>query len=299
MLILCGGIMTHLVLGGTGTVGGAVVKRLLADGQTVKVLTRTPERAALLPKGVQPVIGDLTNPATYPNIFKDFDTLFLLIANSITEVHEGLAAAGEAARAGVKRIVYLSVHRAEAGPAIPHFGGKIAIEEAIKRSGVPYTIIRPNNFYQNDYWFKDVILKYGIYPQPFGDTGLSRVDVDDIADASFNALTKSGHENQTYALVGPEALTATQTARMYSEALGREIKYGGNDLDAWTKANLAYLPHWMVWDFALMYKLFQDEGLIASDSDLKETVRVLGRQPKRFSDFVKITASAWKQPTHA
>ncbi len=286
--------MTHLVLGGTGTVGGAVVRKLLAAGHSVKVLTRSTEKAASLPKGAQAVVGDLTNPATYPGVFRDFDTLFLLIANSITELHEGLAAVNESKRAGVKRIVYLSVHRAESGPAIPHFGGKVAIEEAIKKSGVPYTIIRPNNFYQNDFWFKDVILQYGVYPQPLGDVGVSRVDVDDVAEASFNALTKPGHEGQSYSLVGPDALTGPAVARMYSEELGREIKYGGNDLDAWTKVNIAYLPHWMVWDFALMYKLFQEEGLKASPSDLMQTERAVGRPPKRFADFVKATVSAWK-----
>ncbi len=68
--------------------------------------------------------------------------------------------------AGVKRLAYLSVHNVVDAPHLPHFGSKIAVEIAIKASGVPFTILRPNNFYQNDSWFKDAMLQYGVYPQP-------------------------------------------------------------------------------------------------------------------------------------
>ena len=59
-------------------------------------------------------------------------------------------------------------------PHLPHFGAKLPIEAAIKASGIAYTIVRPNNFYQNDYWYKDAMLQYGVYPQPLGGVGLSR-----------------------------------------------------------------------------------------------------------------------------
>ena len=59
-------------------------------------------------------------------------------------------------------LAYLSVHNVDAAPHLPHFGSKIAVEIAIKASGVPFTILRPNNFHQNDSWFKDAMLKYGV-----------------------------------------------------------------------------------------------------------------------------------------
>jgi len=94
--------------------------------------------------------------------------------------------------ATVKRVVYLSVHHADKAAWLPHFGSKIGVEEALKVSGIPFTILRPNNFYQNDYWFKDVLLQYGVYPQPLGSTGVSRVDVRDIADGV--ALSKQTNQ---------------------------------------------------------------------------------------------------------
>jgi uncharacterized protein YbjT (DUF2867 family) len=285
--------MKHLILGGTGTVGGAVVRELMARGEAVKVLTRSPEKARALPEGAESVVGDLRDPGCYHRVFSDFDTLFLLNAVIDTELQEGLAAVNEARRAGAARIVYLSVHDAEKGPHVPHFAAKLAIEEAIRRNGIPYTILRPNNFYQNDYWYQDVILEHGIYPQPIGDVGISRVDVRDIAEAAANALTRTGFENRSFALVGPEPLTGADCARAYGEVFGREVRYGGNDLQAWARESSKMLPAWMVYDLALMYALFQDRGLHATAEQIAETERVVGHLPRTFGDFVQETATIW------
>jgi uncharacterized protein YbjT (DUF2867 family) len=279
--------MRHLVIGGTGTVGSGVVSGLLARGEEVRVLTRSPERAAQLPAGAIPVIGDLGDPDTYPGIFRDFDTLFLLNPVANTELQEGLGALNEAVRAGAWRIVYLSIHDLERAPAVPHFAAKLAIENAIRQSGVPFTILRPNNFYQNDIWYRDIIRQYGVYPQPIGNRGVSRVDTRDIATAAVNALTDGEHEGRTYALVGPEVVTGESTARTYSEVLGREVRYAGDDLVEWARQARAMLPGWMVYDFGLMYDFFQREGLVASDAQLRETEAAVGAPPRAFADFAR------------
>ena len=285
--------MKHLILGGTGTVGGAVVGELMERGEAVKVLTRSPEKASALPAGAESVIGDLRDPGSYHRVFSDFDTLFLLNAVIDTELQEGLGAVNEARRAGAARVVYLSIHDAEKGPHVPHFAAKLAIEEAIRRSGISYTILRPNNFYQNDYWYQDVIREHGIYPQPIGDVGISRVDVRDIAEAAANALTRTGFENRSFTLVGPEPLTGAECARAYGEVYGREVRYGGNDLQAWARESGKMLPAWMVYDLALMYALFQDRGLHASAEQIAETERIVGHLPRTFGDFVQETATVW------
>jgi hypothetical protein len=95
----------------------------------------------------------------------------LLNAVSPTETHEGLMAVNSARMAGVKRIVYLSVADLEKAPHLPHFGSKMAIEHVIKTSGIAYTILRPNNFFQNDCWFKEALMVYGVYPQPHRSPG--------------------------------------------------------------------------------------------------------------------------------
>ena len=286
--------MNILVTGGTGTVGSQVVRELLSRGAQVQVLTRDPAKGAKLPAGVKVVTGDLMKVETVRRVFKGVDGVFLINAVSPTEVHEGLLSVCALRDENVKRLVYLSVHHADALPWVPHIGGKLGIEQAVLKSGVPATVLRPNNFYQNDYMFKDVILQHGVYPQPLGDIGLNRVDVRDIAEAAAIALTTSGHEGQTYDLVGPEAHTGISTAEAWSRALGRPIVYGGNDLDAWEKQALKYMPDWAVYDVRHMYVFFQAKGLKASPEAIERQTKLLGHSPRSFGAFVGETAAAWK-----
>lgn len=286
--------MKILVTGGTGTVGSAVVRELVARKADVQVLTRDKSKGSQLPQGVTAVEGNLQEVSTVRRVFDDVDTVFLLNAVSPTESSEAHMAITAMRRAGVKHVTYLSVHDADKAAWLPHFGAKVGIEEGLKASGIPYTILRPNNFYQNDYWFKDVLLQYGVYPQPLGDAGVSRVDVLDIAEAAAIALTTPGHEGQTYNLIGPEEMTGTNTAAAWSRVLGRPITYAGDDLDAWEKQSLQYLPDWMVFDFRMMYQHFQERGLKASPEDIARQTKLLGHAPRAFDAFAAATAASWK-----
>ena len=285
--------MSILVTGGTGTVGSAVVKELQRRGEAVKVLTRDPSKLKEA-KGVTAVKGDLLEPASVRQVFEGIDRVFLINPVSQTEANEGLMAITAMRNAKVRRVVYVSVHHADKAAWLPHFGGKLGVEAGLQASGIPFTILRPNNFFQNDYWFKDVLLQYGVYPQPLGSTGVSRVDVRDIAEAAAVALTTSNQEGETYDLVGPEAVTGSSSAKSWSEALGKPIAYAGDDLDAWEKQQLQYLPAWMVYDFRYMYLHFQKDGLIASAEAIARQTKLLGHSPRAFDAFAKETAAAWR-----
>ena len=100
--------MKVLVLGGTGTVGSAVVRELLARKADVRVLTRSAEKAKGLPAGAQAIIGDLLDIGTIRSVFRGMDSVFILTGLSTSEAHEGLLAVNGARMAGVKRIVFRS-----------------------------------------------------------------------------------------------------------------------------------------------------------------------------------------------
>ena len=289
--------MSILVIGGTGTVGSDVVRQLTARGEDVRVLVRSEAKAKTLPTGARAVTGDLNDPSSLRKAMQGIDKVFLLTPISETEAREGINAVEAATAAGVHHIVYMSVHEVEKVPEAPHFQSKIDIQAAIEKSGIPYTYIMPNNFYQNDAWFKQALLDYGVYPQPFGEAGLSRVDTRDIAEAVVNALTQRGHEGKRYPLVGPDALTAQDTATIWGRALGKDIRYGGDDLDAWSVQAKQGLPGWMVDDFRIMYAYFQRSGLRATPDDLAKTRAILGHEPRRFEDFARESVKAWKQGT--
>ena len=285
--------MKFLVLGATGTVGSNVVRELLARQHRVRVLTRNPERTQALGANVETIKGDLLDPATLPKLYDGVDGAFVLNPVSQTEACEGLMAVSAAITWGLQRLVYMSVQHADRAPHLPHFGSKIGVEAAVKSSGFEWTILRPSNFYQNDYWVRDAIFQYGVYPQPFGDAGVSRVDVRDIAEMAAIALTEAGHTGKTYDLVGPRPLTGIQVAEIWGAALGKQVAYAGNDLDAWEKQSLQYLPAWMVYDLKLMYRHFHQKGLRGTDEDVATITRLLKHAPRKFEDFAAETAKAW------
>jgi uncharacterized protein YbjT (DUF2867 family) len=285
--------MKILVVGGTGTVGSEVVRQLKARNESVSVLTRSAEHVSKLPPGVSGVIGDLLDPSTL-GVFAGFEAVFLLNPVSTTETFEGILGVNGARDAGVKRIVYLSVHDLDKASHLPHFGGKIGVEAAVRDSGMQYTIVRPNNFYQNDVWMKEAIMSYGVYPQPLGSVGLSRVDVRDIAELSVLALTSDAHNGKVYNLVGPDVVTGESTAAEWSRALGKPIKYSGDDLEAWEAQQRAWLAPSMLYDFKLMYAFFQKHGLKATPADVALQTKALGHAPRSFAAYAKEMAGAWK-----
>jgi len=286
--------MKVLVLGATGSVGSAVVQTLLQGGASVAALTRSAEKAKALPAGVEGRIGDLNDPYKVAASFKDVDAVFLLNAVSATETQEGLFALECAKLQGVKKLVHLSVQHVDRVPHLPHFASKIVIESAIRQSGLDYTILQPNNFYQNDYWYKDAMLQYGVYPQPLGSLGWDRVDIRDIADAAAKALDGDAASGKTVILAGPTSETGASAAATWSTYLGKPIAYAGDDLEVWEQQNLKYLPPFMVFDFKMMYRWFQEHSLKAAPGEREVAEKLIGHPMRSFDGFVKETAATWK-----
>lgn len=284
--------MTILVVGGTGTVGSYLVRELVAAGETVRVLTRSAGKIASIPAGAEGVVGDLDDPRTLGGAFTGADSVFLLNPVSNTELQQGLVGLNEAKQAGVRHVVYLSVHNVRGAPQIPHFASKMAVELALEASDVPFTVLRPSSYNQNDYRLRDVLLRHGVFPTPLGQIGISKLDVRDVAHAASNAFRRGG-ENRTYTVAGPDVLTGPDCAEEWSRALGREIRYGGDDLDAYYQQILQLLPAWLAYDLRLMHEHFQRDGLAATGEQLEETRTILGREPRSYADFVRETAATW------
>jgi len=285
--------MKVLVVGGTGTVGTAVVAQLRASGVEPRVMSRSAAKAAPLPAGTVHVAGDLAQPASLPAAFTGVDGVFLLAPVGSDETAQSLAGVDAAKAAGARHIVYLSVVMPPGSEVIPHFASKIPVEQAVQSSGIPWTILRPNNFFQNDLWFRDAITTYGVYPQPIGPRGLNRVDVRDIAEAAANAFTRG--VGGVVPLNGPRGLTGDDTARVYSEILRRPVRYGGDDLDVWAKQASATMPPWMVQDMRIMYDYFIRKGVHASGTDFAAQQNLLGHAPRPFEAFVQELADGWEK----
>ena len=109
----------------------------------------------------------------------------------------------------------------------------------------------------------------------------------DIAGVAAAALLDAGYESREVAAVGPDSWTGDGIAKVYSQILGREVRYTGDDLEAWAAQARSVIPDWLVSDLVRMYAHFQDRGLAATDDQLAETRAALGREPRPFSEFAR------------
>lgn len=152
---------TIAVVGATGQQGGAATRALLADGFTVRALTRRVDSDAareLAAAGAEIVAADLEVPASVRAAFDGADGVFAMTIMSETggaespteaETRHGTIIADAAKAAGVQHLVYSSVGAAERGTGIPHFESKYRVEQYIASIGLPATIIRPVFFMEN------------------------------------------------------------------------------------------------------------------------------------------------------
>ena len=283
--------MKILVTGSTGNIGSLLLQELKKRDVQIRALVRKAD--AKLPAGVEAVVGDLLDPVSFEKALEGVDKLFLLNGVVPDELTQGLIAFGLAKKRKLKHIVYNSVFKAENFKDVPHFASKWTIEAALKESGVPFTILRPNYFHQNDLTLKSLLLDVGIYPMPLGPTGLSSVDVRDIAEAAAIVLTTEGHEGKTYNLVGPDILSGTKAASIWSVLLGKGIHYTGENMDSFEEQFRKQAPSWMAYDFRMMFQGYLERGFTATTEDVTTLTKLLGHAPRRYEDFAKEAVLAW------
>jgi uncharacterized protein YbjT (DUF2867 family) len=288
--------MTILVTGATGNIGGQVIQHLVDRGADVRALVRDPSKASF-PAGVAVAKGDFLDVDSLHTAFDGVSTLFLLNAVAPDEFTQALIALNVARSAGVERIVYLSVIHSDVYVNVPHFAGKFGVERMIEQMDFKATILRPAYFIQNDLTIKDVITGYGVYPMPVGTKGLAMIDVHDIAEIAALELLRREQAAQPLPLtrinlVGPDTLTGTDIAAIWSDVLARQINYGGGDTAAFEENLKQFMPPWMAYDMRMMGERFLTDGMLPEGGDVERLTTLLGRPLRSYRDFASKTAAS-------
>ena len=287
--------MTILVIGATGQIGRQVVDQLIRRGADVRALVRDPAKANL-PASVAVVEGHLLDIDSLRGAFSGVSTLFLLNAVVADEFTQALIALNLAREAGIERLVYLSVIHSDLYANVPHFAGKFGVERMIEQMGFNATILRPAYFIQNDATITDAVTGYGVYPMPIGSKGLAMIDTRDLGEIAAIELVRREQAStplplERIAIVGPETLTGTDIAAIWTDVLGRPIVYPGDDTVSFEQNLRQFAPHWMAYDMRLMAERFQTEGMIPAAGDVERLTALLGRPLRTYREFAAENAA--------
>jgi uncharacterized protein YbjT (DUF2867 family) len=226
--------MKTLVTGGTGHLGSVVVDLLRKDGHQVRVLARRPGSDP----GIEWVKGDLSTGEGVEAAVGGVDTLIHAATNSPAaqrgalrlrdffssptdvdvEGTKSLLAAAE--KAGVDHFVHISIVGLEQGSRIPYSRVKLEAEELVRRSAVPWSIMRAAPFY---WLFERMIAKAleGRLVLLPADIRVEAVDSDDFAQFVVETMT-DGRRGRREDFVGPELATMRELANQYMQARGIE-----------------------------------------------------------------------------
>ena len=258
-----------LVSGATGQQGGSVARNLLEWGFAVRALTRDTEKAAareLADLGAEVVSGDLEDRASIERVLDGVYGVFSVQqfweVGVEGEVRQGILLADAAKEAGVEHFVYSSVGSAHRDTGIPHFDSKWDVEEHVRASGVPYTVLRPVFFMQNWEMMREPVLG-GTLAQPLDpDKPFQMIDAEDIgvfaATAFDDPETWIGRELD----IAGDELTMPEIAGTFSRVIGRNVDY--------FQVPWGGFEEQMGEEYTLMYRWFNDYGYEANIAALRD-----------------------------
>ncbi len=274
-----------LVTGATSAVGKAVIKELLARKVLVRAFLRKPVDAAKLQaQGVEAFLGDMTKQASVAQALQGIESVYLItpVAEYLLET-EGLWAQ-EGKKAGIRHLIKQSEIGADPQSLSPLLQYHGRAEDAIRTSGVPYTILRTLYFMQNFApMYAHSIITRGMIYAPLADTRMSYVDARDVGAVAARLLTKEGHQYQEYEVTGPEAITCTQLAEIFSSFLHTPVHYATISDEETEKALLGSYSPWRARAVVTLLQFYRQGGgnLVTPVVD-----EVTGRKPCTAAAFI-------------
>lgn len=272
-----------LVLGATGNTGSGLVPALRSAGVEVRAFVRDEAKAQPLKElGAEIVVGDLDRPETIEPAVKGVDKVYLLTWNGPTQAQQVQNVLDVATRVGNPHIVRHSMWGSEKSRIIRQ--GDQA-EEAIKSSGLPWTMLSPTFFMQNTMMAAQTIASDGVIYWDVDEGKISMIDVRDIVDTAAAVLTGTGHEGKSYILTGPEAISFHDVADTFSDVLGREVRYISVPHEAAFQSMVSMgMPEWISRGYGELMDGFS-EGFADRPTDSVATLT--GHPARDFAQFAR------------
>ncbi|MCJ7514239.1 MAG: NAD(P)H-binding protein [Anaerolineales bacterium] len=223
---------TYVVTGAYGYSGKYIAMRLLAQGDTVRTLTNSPQRANPFGARVTAVPFHFDDPKalaaalagarvlinTYWVRFDHDDFTHSLAVENTLKLFSA------AREAGVGRVVHVSITNPSVESPLPYFKGKALLERALRDSGLPHSILRPAVLFghediliNNIAWALRRLPVFGVFGR--GDYRLQPICVEDFAALAVSESRQAG--NRVLDAVGPETFTFRDLVAEIGRIIGK------------------------------------------------------------------------------
>jgi NADH dehydrogenase len=223
----------HAVTGAFGYSGSYIARRLLRAGRTVITLTNSPQRASSLGHQIAAYPFNFDDPPALVDSLRDVSVLYNTYWVRFN--HEGFQHAtavsntkklfNAAKKAGVQRIVHVSITNPSLDSPLEYFHGKAELEAALLETGISHAILRPAVLFgkediliNNIAWLLRKFPIFGVFGD--GRYRLQPIYVDDLAKLAVEQGQES--ENRMINAIGPETFTYTELVKMLGRAVGAE-----------------------------------------------------------------------------
>jgi NAD(P)H dehydrogenase (quinone) len=239
------------VVGAAGNTGSAAVQELLAFGENPLCVVRNAEKARqVLGHDVDTAVADADDREALKRALPGIGRLLIVTGHNPRVDSQQINIIEAAKAAGVKFILKVSGGRSVVGPDVDSIVGRghHAVEQALQKSGIAWTILRPGLFMQNTFAQAAAIKSDGKIVLPFAkDLKISFIDVRDTGAVAARILRgPDKHHGRTYELSGTQS-SYEEFAKVFSEVLGKPVTYVGASLEAAEAAmKRRNMPEWLI-----------------------------------------------------
>jgi uncharacterized protein YbjT (DUF2867 family) len=297
-----------------GNIGTELIPKLLTN-RNYHLILPTSNAARLQSKlpstnNISIEEGSIQDPNWIESLLRthNIDIVFLCLTGT-DELLTSLNFFNAMERAGtVKYLLYLSACGDMASPegvefimkanSSEHVIVKTTLEQKLRYSGYLWqtTVLGPTLFFSNDLRSKKHMLEEGVFDEPVGDKGVSRVATEDIALAAYNLIaTFPKYAGRKIQIGSLKKFTGAEIAKLWSDATGREVRMAvvGDEFEREFTKKIGGNAAWGR-DLRLMYETFAGHEFGMSEEEYKLLVEVLGKEAEDYEGWVRKVGASWR-----
>ena len=275
-----------LITGAETHTGQRVIRRLDKQGYNISVLVKDIKKTPSIKSSrIKYIEGDLKKQGSLKKALDGIEHAFLHTSNTENQVKLEKNFIDAAKESGVKYIVKYSAAGADPDSRSTLLRRHGKSEQYLKDSGLRYAIVRPNIFMQNfvSYFGSDIRDDRKIY-LPLNKAKCGYVDVRDTTRLIAKIITQNGHKKKIYDITGPESLSCSDLAELFSNALGKKVTYEDIKPREFKKRMFeSGVPEREAEEYTELYKLLGD-GICDEVTDW--IYKVTQKQPRTFDEFL-------------